>query len=108
MNQTNDASDFVLFSAFLIAGSTIVRLVRQNKWQGNVAKVIVFGFLLTLFLLIIESFNPTIAKILSGLGLVGAFVINGPAVVSAVPKPAGGTIGPSEPNVIIKNQGRTV
>lgn len=43
-------------------------------------RVIIFGYLLAIALLILAIAVPVLAKILAYLGLVGAFAVNGPAV----------------------------
>ncbi len=91
----DDASGAVMGSVVIIVATTIVRLVRENKWTGNAARVIVFGFLLGTFLLAIATVSPTVAKILAGLGVVGAFALNGTAVFGAV-----STLGPPKAPII--------
>jgi hypothetical protein len=70
----------VVSSVLIITATTIVRRVREGTWQGHVAEIIVFGFLLLIALLILAIALPSVAKVFALLGLVGAFVVNGPAV----------------------------
>lgn len=90
-----DASGVVLTAVALMAGSTIVRLVRQGKWQGNTGKVIIFAFILAVFLLAINQASPTVARVLSGLGVVGAFVLNGPYIFPTI-----STFAKSQPIIV--------
>lgn len=73
-------SSVVFASVVVITSTTILRRMREGKWQGHVVEVIVFAFLLLLALQILAIVLPTMAKILGYLGMVGAFVVNGPVV----------------------------
>lgn len=73
-------SNAVFASVIVIVGTTILRRMRENTWQSHVLETIVFGFLLLIALLTFAIVSPTLAKALAYLGLVGAFVLNGPAV----------------------------
>jgi len=79
-----DVSGAVIGSVVIITASTIVRLVKENRWKQNSGRVMVFGFLLGVFLLAIASVSPTIAKVLSGLGIVGTFAVNWPTIFGTV------------------------
>ncbi len=73
-------SSAVFASVVVIVSSTIVRRLREGKWQGHVLEIIIFGFLLLIALQIMALVVPNVAKVLAYLGMVGAFVLNGPAV----------------------------
>lgn len=70
----------VFTSALVIVSTTVIRRVRDGTWQGHIVETIVFGFLLLIALLILAIVLPTFAQTLGYLGMVGAFVVNGPAV----------------------------
>jgi hypothetical protein len=67
-------------SVFVITSTTLVRRVREGNWQSHVIETIVFGFLLMIALLVLAIVSPRVATVLAYLGLVGAFIVNGPAV----------------------------
>lgn len=67
-------------SVVVIVSTTIIRQVRSGTWQHHVLEVIVYGFLLLIALLTLAIVIPPAALILAYLGMVGAFVLNGPAV----------------------------
>jgi hypothetical protein len=69
-------------SVVVIVSTTVVRRIRAGDWQGHIAEIIVFGFLLLVALLTLAIVMPALAKVLAYLGFVGAFVVNGPAVFS--------------------------
>lgn len=75
-----NASSVVFASVIVITSTTIVRRLRENKWHGHIVETMVFGFMLLIALLVLAIVMPTAAKILAYLGMVGAFVLNGPAV----------------------------
>lgn len=73
-------SNAVVASVLIITSTTIVRRVRRHEIQGHIVEAIVFGFLLMIALLVLAIAMPTVAKTLAYLGMVGAFVVNGPEV----------------------------
>lgn len=77
-------SDAVTASVIVITGTTIIRRIREGKWQAHIIETIIFGFMLLIALLTLAIVAPTIAKVLAYLGMVGAFVVNGPAVFKYV------------------------
>lgn len=77
-------SNVVLASVVVITSTTILRRMREGTAQGHVAETIVFGFMLLVALLILAIVMPTVAKVFGYLGMVGAFVVNGPAVFKLV------------------------
>jgi hypothetical protein len=77
-----NASSTVFASVLIIAATTIIRRSREGTAAGHVVETIIFGFLLLIALLILAIVLPTFAKALGYLGIVGAFVVNGPAVFS--------------------------
>jgi hypothetical protein len=84
-------TEIVIGSVSIIVATTIVRRLREHKVSFSPVKgpkgigaIIVFGFLLTIALLMIAIFAPRIAIALCYLGLVGAFALNGPAVFSYI------------------------
>lgn len=77
-----NASDVVLGSVLVIVTSTLVR-IKRAPIRGQTFtpfQVIAFGFLLATGLLIVAIASPGLAKGLAYLGLVGAFVVNGPTL----------------------------
>lgn len=73
-------SSAVVASVVIITSTTILRRVREGKWQHHVVEVIIFGYLLMIALLVLAIVLPVVAKTLAYLGIVGAFIVNGPAV----------------------------
>jgi hypothetical protein len=73
-------SSVVIGSVVVITSTTLVRRMREGKGTVSVAEILVFGFLLMIALLVLAIVMPSVAKVLAYLGLVGAFVVNGPAV----------------------------
>jgi hypothetical protein len=73
-------SSSVFVSIFVIVGTTILRRVREGKWEGTVIETVIFGFMLLLALQLLSLVMPQLAKVLGYLGIVGAFVVNGPAI----------------------------
>ena len=70
-------TDAIVASVIIIVGSTMIRNAHNKK---NRFGPIVFGFMLIIALLIMATFAPTVAKGLAYMGMVGAFVVNGPTV----------------------------
>lgn len=73
-------SSVVVASVVVITSTTIVRRLRDGTWQSHVLETIVFGFLLLIVLQILAITIPPLALILAYLGMVGAFIVNGPTV----------------------------
>lgn len=71
-------SSAVVASVVVITSTTIIRRMREGKWQTHILEVIVFGFMLLIALLTLAIVLPGVAKILAYLGMVGAFAVNGP------------------------------
>lgn len=80
MNPT----DVILGSVVVITGTSVLRNAHEKKDKAQTFKPVVFGFLLGVSLLAIAIVAPNFAKGLALLGLVGAFVVNGPAVFAMV------------------------
>lgn len=89
MNPT----DIIVTSVVVIVGTTIIRRLREKKAKVThgllgvpnvtgygIGGLIVFGFLLTIALLLIAIPAPRIAVAFAYLGLVGAFAVNGPTL----------------------------
>lgn len=78
----------VVGSVVVITGTTMLRLYSQPVKAGAKSPYtpLIFGFLLLIALLAISIAAPGLAKGLALLGLVGAFVVNGPAVFAVVSK----------------------
>lgn len=70
-------TDVIIASVVIIVGTTMIRNAKNKK---NRFAPIIFGFMLALALLIMATFAPTVAKGLAYMGMVGAFVVNGPTV----------------------------
>jgi len=75
-------SSTVVAAVIVITTTTIIRRIREGKWESHILQTIVFGFLLMIALLTLAVVMPGFAKALAYLGLVGAFVLNGPSVFS--------------------------
>lgn len=75
-----NASSAVFASVLVITGTTVVRRVRDGTWPNHVVETVVFGFLLLIALLTLAIVVPEFAKVLGYLGMIGAFVVNGPSV----------------------------
>ena len=73
-------SSAVFSSVIIITGTTLLRRMRDSKQPTNTMEIIVFGFILLIALLTLAIVAPPVARILAYLGMVGAFVVNGPAV----------------------------
>lgn len=86
-----NATGTIFAAGVIVAGSTLVRDVHEGKGR---AAPIVFGFLMVTALLLISMASPKYAKGIAYLSMVGAFVVNGPAVFAI----AGGIAG-SEPKL---------
>lgn len=85
----SDVSAVIVGSAVLISGTTVVRKVTEKKGADvkyGVVQPIIFGFLLASALLAIAIVSPEFAKGLAYLGMVGAFVVNGPALFTLIGK----------------------
>lgn len=81
MASSTSATDTILASTIIITGSTLIRNAKNKK---NKFAPIIFGFMLTTALLIMSMFAPTFTRYLAYMGMVGAFVVNGPAVFGVV------------------------
>lgn len=79
-------SSAVVASVFIITTTTIIRRIRTSKpgQSHQILESIVFGFLLLIALLTLAIIMPTFAKVLAYLGMVGAFVLNGPTLFKFV------------------------
>lgn len=88
--MANDKSPagLIITSVIIVTASTEIRDVHEGQTR---AAPIVFGFMAALALLVISLGSKTFARGLAVLLLVGAFVVNGPAVAAVVS-------GISEPN----------
>lgn len=59
-----------------MTSTTVIRRVRRK--QGKEMITVVYGFALTLVLILISMVTPEIAKALAYLGMAGALTVNGP------------------------------
>lgn len=75
-------SSVVVSSVVIITSTTLVRRMREGSWESHVYEIVVFGFLLLISLLVLAIPLPSVAVVFAYLGMVGAFLINGPAVFS--------------------------
>lgn len=75
------ATGTILAAGILVTGSTVIRDVHEGKGR---AAPIVFGFMMVTALLVISLASPKYAKGIAYLSMVGAFVVNGPAVFGIV------------------------
>lgn len=73
-------SSTVFASVIIISATTVLRRMRQNTLQSHFIEIVVFGFMLLIALLTLAIVAPTFAKTLGYLGIVGAFILNGPEV----------------------------
>lgn len=73
-----DVTNSIIAAAVVISASTLVKDAVEKK-QFHFAPII-FGFLLASALLLMAFFAPGVARALAIMGLVGALVVNGPAV----------------------------
>ena len=81
MADNKNATGIILAAGILVTGSTVIRDVHEGKPR---AAPIIFGFLMVTALLIVSYGSPTFAKGLAWMSLVGALVVNGPAVTGVV------------------------
>lgn len=88
-----DVSEVVIGATAVVVATTMVRKVSTAPPHGtankppigeSIGKPLIFGFLLTLALLSIAFVAPNVAKGLAYLSLVGAFVVNGPALFTVL------------------------
>lgn len=77
----NGASDAVIISVIVIAGSAVIKDSAAGKFTF---KPIVAGFMLGAALLLIAAASPGLAKGMAMLGVIGAVIENGPAVFKTV------------------------
>ncbi len=79
-------SNAVVASVLIITSTTIVRRIKEKKDypQGYIVETIIFGFLLLVALLTLAIVMPQVAKVFAYLGIVGAFVVNGEVIFSAL------------------------
>jgi hypothetical protein len=75
-------TDAVIASGIVMTGSTLARRKRLN--QGAYMQTLLYGFILTIVLLLIGLALPEVAKWLAILGMVGALVVNGPELFKFV------------------------
>lgn len=76
---STDPVNVIIAAGIVVTGSTLIRDAHEGKLR---AAPIVFGFLMVTGLLIIGMGTPKFARGLAWLAMVGAFVVNGPAVFS--------------------------
>ncbi len=71
----------ILPSVVVMAGTSIIRRVREQKnYEGTTTQIVLYAYLLYMALLLLNMVAPQVARTLAYLGIVGAFVVNGPAV----------------------------
>ncbi len=71
------STDTIIAAVVIIVGTTMIKNAKHKK---NKFQPLIFGFMLAIALLIMATFAPTFAKGLAYMGMVGAFVVNGPTV----------------------------
>ena len=89
MSGTGEETGIILTSCAVIASTTVVRKVIESKYDGpkiGIYEPIAFGFFLAMGLLAMALVAPRIAVLLSLLGLVGAFAVNGPPLFKLIGK----------------------
>lgn len=91
-NLVAETTSLVLGAGVLVTGSTVIRDVHEGKTR---AAPIVFGFMAVAALLVISMASDKTARGLSYMLMVGAFVVNGPAVFSI----ASGISGSKSPGI---------
>ena len=69
-------TDLTIASGVLMTVTTIIRRKRRN--QGQYMVTVVYGFAVTLALLLISIVAPLLARVLAYLGMAGAIAVNGP------------------------------
>lgn len=74
-----DPVNAIFAAGILVTGSTLIR--DAHKGQARAAPI-VFGFMMVTGLLIMAMAAPRFARGLAYMSMVGAFVVNGPAVFS--------------------------
>lgn len=72
-----NSTDVIVVAVVIISGTTMIRNAKDKKYHFG---PIIYGFLLAIALLTMATFAPRFAKGLAYMGMVGAFVVNGPAV----------------------------
>lgn len=72
-----ETSDLIIVTGVVVTGSSLIRDVKQNRPK---APPLIFGFLMVAGLLILSLPLPKVARGLSYMALVGAFVVNGPSI----------------------------
>jgi uncharacterized membrane protein YkgB len=84
--SSDNVTDVVLGSVTVVVGTTVLRNLKDPKknGSGHVFRPVVFGFMLATALLLLAIPLPGISKGLAYLSLVGAFVVNGPALFSTI------------------------
>jgi hypothetical protein len=75
--MNDDASGVVFLAVLTITGTTVLRRVEERK---EALSVVVYGFILLTVLLFIGALSPRLATWLSMMGIVGAVVLNAPAI----------------------------
>ena len=81
MARDTSATGVILAAGIIVTGSTVIRDVHEGEPR---AAPIIFGFMMVTALLVISYASPGFARGLAYLSLVGAFVVNGPAVAGVV------------------------
>jgi hypothetical protein len=84
-----EATSAVVGSVVVIVGTSVIKDVKDGR---SPIPPVVSGFMLGSALLLIALAWPQFAKVAAGLGVVGAFVTNGPQVLGTL-----GGIGPQPP-----------
>lgn len=80
MNTTS----LVLGTSVVIVSTSVLKNARNKTKAGTTFKPVLFGFGLAFSLLAISMVAPGLARALAYMGLVGAFIANGPAVFDAI------------------------
>lgn len=83
-----NATGTIIAAGILVTGSTVIRDVHEGKTR---AAPIVFGFMMVTALLVISYASSGFARGLAYMSMVGAFVVNGPAVAGVVTGITGNT-----------------
>ena len=78
------ATDVIIGSSVIITATSVIRNAHNKTKAGTTFKPVLFGFGLAVALLAISLVAPGFAKGLALLGLVGAFVVNGPTLFTVI------------------------
>lgn len=81
-----DTTGLVLGSTVVLVASSVLKNAKNKTPAGTTFKPVIFGFGLAFALLAIAIAFPWLARALAYMALVGAFVVNGPALFDTIGK----------------------